>query len=70
MYAFAGYCFAGQLLELEQRSEGSNSRVLPGAEEVVTPLVWQQWERELTDHPDREWVSFLVRGVKEGSRPV
>ena len=42
--------------------------MLQGAEEVVTPLVWQQWEKELEDHPDREWVEFLVRGIREGFR--
>jgi len=55
-------------LELERRSEGSRSRVLRGAEEVVTPLLWQQWERELEEHPDRDWVEFLVRGVRHGFR--
>ncbi len=40
-YALAGYRFTNQLRELEQRSEGSSSRVLQGAEEVVTPLMWQ-----------------------------
>ncbi len=42
--------------------------MLQGAEEVVTPLVWQQWEEELREHPDREWVEFLVMGVREGFR--
>ena len=67
-YALAGYRFTNQLRELEQRSEGSSSRVLQGAEEVVTPLVWQQWEEELRDHPDREWAELLVRGIREGFR--
>jgi len=67
-YALAGYRFTKQLRELEQRSEGSSSRTLQGAEEVVTPLVWQQWEEELREHPDREWVEFLVRGIREGFR--
>ncbi len=42
--------------------------MLQGAEEVVTPLVWQLWEEELEGHPDREWVELLVRGIKEGFR--
>ena len=68
VFAFAGYCFTNQLKELERRSEGLSSRVLQGAEAVVTPLVWQQWEEELREHPDREWVEFLVTGVREGFR--
>ena len=42
--------------------------MLQGAEEVVTPLVWQQWESELEGHPDREWVQLLIRGIKGGFR--
>ena len=67
-YAVAGYRFTEQLLELERVSEGPSSRVLPGAEEVVTPLKWQSWQHELQDHPDKEWVEYLVRGLKDGFR--
>ena len=35
---------------------------------VITPLVWQQWEMELEDHPNKEWVQFLVRGIQQGFR--
>ncbi len=42
--------------------------MLAGAEDVVTPLWWRAWEEELLEHPDREWVEFLVRGVKCGFR--
>ncbi len=65
---FVGYRFTSQLVELERASEGPNSRVLLGAEEVVTPLLWQRWEEELKEHSDREWVEFLVRGIKCGFR--
>ena len=41
---------------------------MPGADIVVTPLRWQEWQRELSEHPDREWVSFLVRGICHGFR--
>ncbi len=55
-------------MELERASEGSNSRVLLGAEKVVTPLLWQRWEKELEENSDREWVEFLIRGIKCGFR--
>ncbi len=42
--------------------------MLRGAERVVTPLLWQQWEKELEEHPDRAWVEFLIRGVRHGFR--
>lgn len=64
----AGYRFTGQLLELERVSEGPDSKVLSGAVDVVTPLKWRAWERELAEHPDREWVEFLVAGIRDGFR--
>ncbi len=67
-YAVAGYRFTNQLLELERVSEGPSSRVLQGAEEVVTPLKWLSWWSELQEHPDKEWVEYLVRGLKYGFR--
>ena len=42
--------------------------MLSGAEDVVTPLRWRAWEEELLEHPDREWVEFLLRGVRDGFR--
>ncbi len=68
VYAFAGYRFTGQLVELERVAEGPKSWVLPGAEVVRTPLVWQEWNYELENHPDKEWVEFLVRGIRERFR--
>ena len=68
LVVLAGYRFTGQLLELERVSEGPDSRVLSGAEEVVTPLKWKKWKEELSEHPDKVWVEFLVRGIREGFR--
>jgi len=42
--------------------------VLSRAKDVVTPLRWRAWEEELLEHPDREWVEFLLRGVRDGFR--
>ena len=30
---------------------------------VVTPFRLQEWERALRDHPDKEYMSYLLRGV-------
>jgi len=67
-YAVAGYRFTNQLVQLEKVSEGPDSRVLQGAEDVVTPLKWQSWWDELQEHPDRVWVEYLVRGLRDGFR--
>ncbi len=51
-------------MELEKVSEGLNSKVLPGAEIVVTPLEWQALSKQLKNNPDKEWVELLVRGTR------
>ena len=68
LYIDTGYRFKDQLLELERVSEGEKSGTLGGAEAVVSPLKWQEWERELEEHPDKEWMKFLVRGIRAGFR--
>ncbi len=61
-----GYHYKSQLLELERVSDGVKSQPLTGADSVVIPLKWQEWRRELENHPDKEWVEFLVRGIRQG----
>ena len=63
-----GYRFKSQLLELERVSEGTWSGLLPGTDSIMTPLKWSKWERELAELQDREWVEFLVRGIRYGFR--
>ena len=57
-----------QLREPERVSRGEKSVALEGADAVVTPLKWQEWSRELKEHPDKEWAEFLVRGICQGFR--
>ena len=64
----AGYKYCQPLKELEHRSWETGRGELERAKEVVTPLLWSSWEMLLKDHPDRWWVSYLVRGIKEGFR--
>ncbi len=63
-----GYPFRNQLRELERVSRGEKSVAMEGADAVVTPLKWQEWSRELKEHPDKEWAEFLVRGIRQGFR--
>ncbi len=34
----------------------------------MSPLRWRVWQEELKEHPDTEWVEFLVRGIRDGFR--
>lgn len=36
--------------------------------EVNTPLQVSEWERALANHPDRQFVEYLLRGMREGFR--
>ena len=35
---------------------------------ISTPLRAEAWERALADHPHKEWVSALLRGMRQGFR--
>ena len=37
-------------------------------QQVRSLLVWQEWERALATHPDREYVEYVLRGMREGFR--
>ena len=54
-----------QLRELDRRSAGSTRRSLPGATAIVTPLREAEWEAVLLEHPDREWVQYLLAGIRD-----
>ena len=36
--------------------------------DVFTPLNLPQWESMLADHPDRNYVEFILNGIRDGFR--
>ncbi len=36
--------------------------------QVITPLLWQQWDRALEAHPDQRLRHYIVEGIKDGFR--
>ena len=40
----------------------------PDVSQIASPLRWKTWEHELHRHPDREYVQFLVDGMRNGFR--
>ena len=36
--------------------------------EVITPLHSEQWAVMLADHPDKDYVDYILSGIKEGFR--
>ena len=35
---------------------------------ITTPLHWQEWDKSLTDHPDQQFRSYIVNGIRYGFR--
>ena len=55
----------GQLRQLDQRCS-KMKRVLPErATTITTPLQVQEWAAALSEHPDKEWVQYLLEGVQD-----
>ena len=64
------YLYTDHLKELNsKRPEGTGTETLPAAMcEVRTPLIWQEWERALTAHPDKEFCEYVIQGLRQGFR--
>ena len=63
------YPFTTDSRVLDSRKPTSSPRDFPEAgREVQTPLQVQVWEKSLAHHPDRWYVNFLIRGMREGFR--
>ena len=64
------YRYTDQLLSLEQvgvKHELESSLPEPLGR-VVTPLKVEAWKTYLTNHPDRAFVDYLLRGIRLGFR--
>ena len=35
---------------------------------IVTPLLWQEWDKSLRQHPDQQFRSYIVDGIRGGFR--
>jgi hypothetical protein len=56
-----------ELREFERRKPRSGGRLSPLLTSVSTSLEVQEWEKELEDHPDSEYIlNVLVKGFRVG----
>ena len=60
------YSYTQHLLELEAHTDAELILLQPIALNITTPLVYHQWEKALTLHPDRQFVQYLLSGIKRG----
>ena len=35
---------------------------------IITPLEWSRWQSALRGHPDKEYATYIVRGLRDGFR--
>ena len=57
----------GDLLRLDSCRPQGGSPVWLG-DEVTTPLVWQEWDKALRDHPDQRLRAYITNGIRYGFR--
>lgn len=62
----SAYSYMGDLRTLQGR-KGAD-RAPPEVAGVSTPLVVAEWRRCLANHPDREFVGYILQGLEEGFR--
>lgn len=68
MHWFAGCGTGWQVQELERRSRAVQCKLPVEAQQIRTPLQAEAWQRMLAEHPDRELVEWMVRGIQQGFR--
>ena len=61
------YCYGDHLRQLEACKPECRG-VPPWLMPVITPLDWRTWDRALQLHPDRNFVAYIVGGLRDGFR--
>lgn len=56
------------LLELDRRRPATQPVIPEGVGVVRSPLIVGKWEAGLAAHPDREFASFIIKGIRCGFR--
>ena len=62
------YQYTTDLLGLDKCTPLSYAPTPMPLARMVTPLKLREWESALVSHPDREYVHYLIRGIREGFR--
>ena len=63
-----GYPYTQQLAQLEARSPLTPTCLPAILLDITTPLKAKVWEAELSHHPDTQFSSYVVNGIKNGFR--
>ena len=65
------YAYRRQLLALDCKRPGRAERMfsaVPGWSDITSPMSAKAWEAALASHPDIDYRSYLVQGLRDGFR--
>ncbi len=62
------YPYTRELLALEACHSEDASQLPARWCKITTPLNWQAWAIRLADHPDKQFVAYILHGIKCGFR--
>ncbi len=65
------YVYMAHLLAIDKNlpvRDVLETRRIPEWDHIVTPMRADEWDRLLSEHPDRRYHTYLVKGLREGFR--
>ena len=62
----ARYPYTKDLESLEACTSPNTCSMSSAIAAITTPLLADQWEKELETHPDRQFASYIVSGIRSG----
>ena len=62
------YPYTSHLLALDQRCSTAPIPPIPGIKVITSPLGLASWSRALKEHPDSDFVTYILKGLHEGFR--
>lgn len=62
------YQYMDDLRQLDACVPQAASRLPQAMVAVLTPLVWREWDRLLKRHPEQQFRSYIVEGIRTGFR--
>lgn len=66
--AIGAYEYTSDLLALHTFAGTSTCRLPSHLQVINTPLIFEAWERLLVNHPDLEYVDYILSGIRDGFR--
>lgn len=60
------YEYMDDLTQLDACRPEVPNQLPPSMNEIVTSLIWQEWNLELADHPDQKFRQYVVNGLHFG----